>query len=95
MPMTTESGTRSPASMYRFASRPMAVWFLTAARRMSPVEMWGMPYSLDDAAGLGALARPGRAQEDEIVLRHAFPLRWVPCGSRAVSARPSYFRKPS
>ena len=44
MPMTTVSGTSSPASMYRLASRPMAVSFLTAERRMSPVEMCGMPY---------------------------------------------------
>src|SRR5208337_3695351 len=44
MPMTTASGTSLPASMYSLAFRPISVPALTAARRMSPVEIWGIPY---------------------------------------------------
>ena len=71
MPITTLSGTSSPASMYFLASRPIWVWFLTAARRMSPVEMWGMPYSATMRPAWVPLPAPGRSEQDEIELSHA------------------------
>ena len=59
MPITTLSGTSSPASMYFLASRPIWVWFLTAERRMSPVEMWGIPYSATMRPAWVPLPAPG------------------------------------
>src|SRR5947209_9568653 len=43
MPTVISSGTRSPASMYFFASLPSGVPWLTFARKMSPVEILGTP----------------------------------------------------
>ncbi len=40
-PITTESGIRSPASMYAWAWSPASDRERTAPRNMSPVEMWG------------------------------------------------------
>ena len=40
-PMVTSSGTNSPDSMYSCRRRPKSVPDCTAARNMSPVEMWG------------------------------------------------------
>src|SRR3954449_7124625 len=42
MRLVTSSGTYSPASMYRLASRPSGVPWETLARKMSPVEMAGI-----------------------------------------------------
>src|SRR5213594_5044083 len=42
-PRTTESGTSFPSSMNFFASRPSGVPVWTAARRMSPVVIFGSP----------------------------------------------------
>src|SRR5438874_8980753 len=42
-PRITLSGTSAPASMYFFASRPSGVSAFTAARRMSPVVIFGRP----------------------------------------------------
>ena len=41
MPIMTSSGTRPPAFMMLSARWPSSVPSLTAARSMSPVEMWG------------------------------------------------------
>ena len=38
----------------------------TALRRMSPVEMWGSPYSSMILLGLRALARAGGPQQDDV-----------------------------
>src|SRR6267143_925494 len=43
MPRITESGTRSPRSMYALASFPLFVPSRTAARRTSPVAIFGIP----------------------------------------------------
>src|SRR3954464_4001693 len=43
MPTVISSGTRSPASMYFLASWPSGVPWLTLARKMSPVEIFGTP----------------------------------------------------
>src|SRR3954453_15317178 len=43
IPMVISSGTRSPASMNFFASWPSSVPWLTLARKMSPVEIFGTP----------------------------------------------------
>ena len=40
--MVTSSGTRSPASMYFLASSRASVPSLTLARKMSPVEIFGI-----------------------------------------------------
>jgi len=41
MPTMMSSGTSSPVSMIALAFFPNSVPSRTAARRMSPVEMWG------------------------------------------------------
>src|ERR1051326_367050 len=43
MPRITLSGTSEPASMNFFASRPSGVSAFTAARRISPVVIFGRP----------------------------------------------------
>src|SRR3954463_692823 len=43
MPIVISSGTRSPASMNFFACCPSSVPWLTLARKMSPVEIFGIP----------------------------------------------------
>src|SRR3954469_21084263 len=43
MPIVISSGTRSPASMNFFACCPSSVPWLTFARKMSPVEIFGIP----------------------------------------------------
>jgi len=42
-PMMISSLTSAPASITFLAARPMVVPAFTAARSMSPVEIWGMP----------------------------------------------------
>ena len=66
MSMVTSSGTRSPASMYLLAPRARAaVPWLTLARKMSPVEIFGHADVRRDELRLGALARAGGPDEDE------------------------------
>src|SRR3954447_25002165 len=43
IPIVISSGTRSPASMYFLACWPSSVPWLTFARKMSPVEIFGIP----------------------------------------------------
>src|SRR5918999_1278288 len=43
-PMVNSSGTRCPASTYSLALSPRAVPPLIAQRKMSPVEIAGIPY---------------------------------------------------
>ena len=50
MPMTTASGTRSPASMNVLASTPSGVPSATAARSRSPVDRCSSPRSLRNSA---------------------------------------------
>ena len=42
--MTMSSETSPPLAMMSFALRPIGVPAATAARSMSPVESWTMPY---------------------------------------------------
>ena len=43
-PMMISSDTSPPASITVLACRPSSVCALTAARSISPVEIWGIPY---------------------------------------------------
>ena len=69
-PTITSSGTRSPRSMYSFAVRPSSVSSRTARAEDVPGRVIGQPQVFLQPLPLGALARPGRAEEDEIQLRH-------------------------
>ena len=51
--------------MYFLASSPSSVPSLTLARKMSPVEIFGMPKCEAMNCGLGALAGSWRPDEDE------------------------------
>jgi hypothetical protein len=59
-------GTSAPRAMMSLACRPTGVPAFTAARSMSPVESCTMPY-LRRALGLRALARPRRAQQNQLI----------------------------
>ena len=63
--LVTSSGTRSPASMYFLAVRPSSVPPETLARKMSPVEILGMPKCGGDELGLGSLARARRTDHHQ------------------------------
>src|SRR5205807_3879652 len=55
----TSSGTSSPRFMNSRALRPSSVPRLTSSRRMSPVEIWGMPYSRVRKSACVPLPLPG------------------------------------
>jgi hypothetical protein len=57
IPIITSSPTSSPRSMTRLARRADLGPACTASRRMSPVEIFGIP-RLREAFGLRALSRP-------------------------------------
>src|SRR2546430_9233955 len=59
MPRITLSGTSFPSSMYFFASRPSGVSARTAARRMSPVVIFGNPSRSARTFPWVALPEPG------------------------------------
>src|SRR3954464_550004 len=67
MPRMTESGTRSPRSMYAFASRPRLVPCLRAARRTSPVAIFGMPRRSDSLSACVPLPAPGGPSSTMII----------------------------
>ena len=58
-PMMMSSLTRPPESMTFLAARPSSVPALTAARNMSPVEIWGMPNFWQRNAACVPLPAPG------------------------------------
>ena len=64
-PTMISSDTRPPASMTDLAFRPNSVPAATAARSMSPVEMWGTTKCWRQADGLGSLARALTAEHHE------------------------------
>src|SRR5579884_2166589 len=55
----TSSGTNSPLSILAFAASPRPVLFAAASRRMSPVEIWGMPSFLATTRAWVPLPAPG------------------------------------
>src|ERR1035437_7660477 len=57
--MIRPSLTRPPESITFLASLPSAVPALTAARSMSPVEIWGIAYFWQMKVALGPLPAPG------------------------------------
>src|SRR5512135_1614456 len=59
MPTTTASGTSSPLSMYFLASRPSGVLSARFFLRMSPVDIWGMPYFSTKSFACVPLPAPG------------------------------------
>ena len=59
IPIITSSGTRSPASIMAFAVNPDAVLSCTALRRMSPVEIFGMPFSAANRSACVPFPAPG------------------------------------
>ena len=58
--------TSSPRSITALALSPTGVPAATASRSMSPVDSWTMPRVRLEPRGLRALARAGRAQEDDV-----------------------------
>ena len=59
IPIVTSSGTSFPASMQAFACLPSSVPSFTAARNMSPVEIWGISNSFTRLAACVPLPAPG------------------------------------
>lgn len=64
IPTVTASGTSWPLSIYFLASRPSGVCSFTAARNISPVEIWGIPYlSINRSAWVPLPAPEGPLKE--------------------------------
>src|ERR1700693_1244019 len=59
MPRITESGTRSPRSIYDLASRPRLVPSRTAARSTSPVAIFGIPSRFASLSACVPFPAPG------------------------------------
>src|SRR5207244_2429100 len=59
MPIITSSFTSSPRSMVAFARRPMSVPAVTASRRISPVEIFGIPRVRANRSACVPLPAPG------------------------------------
>src|SRR3954463_10482829 len=59
IPIVISSGTRSPASMYFLACWPSSVPWLTFARKMSPVEIFGIPRWAEMNWACGPFPAPG------------------------------------
>src|SRR5512143_1272645 len=59
MPTTTASGTSSPLSMNFFASSPSGVFSARFFLRISPVDIWGMPYFSTKSFAWVPLPAPG------------------------------------
>src|SRR5437762_5297829 len=64
----TESGTRSPRSMYAFASSPRFVPSRRAARRTSPVAILGSPRRADSRSACVPLPAPGGPSSTMIIV---------------------------
>ena len=59
IPITISSGTSAPLAMMSLACRPTGVWAATAARSISPVESWTMPYFWTSRCAWVPLPAPG------------------------------------
>ena len=64
--MTMSSVTRSPRAITSATRLPISVPEVLAARSMSPVESWTIPWPSTRMPRLGSLARPRRAQQDDV-----------------------------
>src|SRR5690606_23676773 len=90
--MMMSSETSPPVSMIFFASSPGGVWALTAARSMSPVEIWGMPnFSVMNAAcvPLPAPGGPSRINRMNTSLNYAFQFLADAAMQQILHRRPS------
>src|SRR5688572_14651576 len=67
MPRMTASGTRSPRSMYDFASRPSGVPFRIAARSSSPVARVGTPSAAASSGACVPFPAPGLPKRRMII----------------------------
>src|SRR5258706_9260438 len=63
----TESGPRSPRSMYAFASSPRLVPSRTAARKTSPVAIFGIPMRMASLSACVPLPAPGGPSSTMII----------------------------
>ena len=63
----TSSGTSSPRFMYSLACLPSGVPRLTSSRRMSPVEIWGMPWSWVRKSAWVPLPLPGGPKSSRFI----------------------------
>ena len=66
--MVRSSLTKAPESIIAFTFTPRGVWFLMAARKMSPVEMWGMPYSVATFAARVPFPAPGGPRKMQFII---------------------------
>ena len=60
--------------MIAFARSPISVPACTASRRMSPVEIFGIPLRPREPLGLRALSRARRPEHDEVQRHGQSPL---------------------
>src|SRR6267378_6044076 len=68
MPRITESGTRSPRSMYALASFPLFVPSRTAARSTSPVAIFGIPSRFASLSACVPFPAPGGPSSTMIMI---------------------------
>ena len=93
MAIVTSSGTRSPASMYFFASTPSSVCWATLARKMSPVEICGIPKCLAMWAACVPFPAPGGPTRTVRISAGTLRSCAAAAGSRSVSRCPARRRR--
>ena len=81
MPTITSSGTRAPASIKPFAFLPIGVPSLTAARRMLPVEMVGMPSLSQRISAWVPLPAPGAPKRISFIAHSLSLIPRTLCGN--------------
>ena len=86
MPSTMSSSTSVPASIASFALRPSAVPACDGCAQQVAGGDLRNAEPLDETLGLGALARAGRAQQNDA---HAFAVRSAATGSRRRATLPA------
>ena len=86
MPITTSSGTSSPAFMYFWAASPISVPRAAASRSISPVEMCGSPYAATMRSAWVPLPAPGPPSRIDVQFA---------ASTSPQRARAGYLRKPS
>src|SRR5579871_3293890 len=98
---TISSETRPPAAMMSLACRPTGVPAATAARSISPVESWTMPYRSTSRCAWVPLPDPGGPRRISLigvrppaVGERNSPVVWVLTAPRALAAAAPQFRLP-
>ena len=87
IPIITSSLTSSPRSIIALARSPISVPALTASRSMSPVEIFGIPFSFANRSACVPLPAPGGPSIIKFSAIALYPRASTPAGDARTWAR--------